>query len=176
LIKWRKKVGKKALIMQQRYSHARQMKRATKKTRKLKTYLGRVIRDIRRKCKNPDKKLIALLIRAEKIHAQKRNDKNKIYSVHEEAVFCIAKGKIHKKYEFGNKASFVSTSKNNWVLSALSYDNPYDGHTLDDSLKKAKKNSGKEPKHAHCDGGYKGHDSTLKTQAHVIGKIPKRAS
>jgi len=40
---------------------------------------------------------------------QKRNSKNKIYSIHEPEVCCISKGKEHKKYEFGNKASFVKT-------------------------------------------------------------------
>ena len=43
------RVGKFALIKQQRYAHAKQFKRANKPSRKLKTYLGRVMRDIRRK-------------------------------------------------------------------------------------------------------------------------------
>ena len=38
---------------------------------------------------------------------QLRNTKNKIYSLHEKEVCCISKGKEHKMYEFGNKASFV---------------------------------------------------------------------
>ena len=54
-------------------------------------------------------------------------DKNKLYSAHAEEVECIAKGKIHKRYEFGNKASIVTTSKNNWVVGAQSLKgNPYD--------------------------------------------------
>ncbi len=171
-----KRVAKKALIMQQRYAHARQMKRSAKQTRKLKTYLGRVIRDIMRKYPNPDETLTTLLQRAQKIHQQKRSDKNKIYSVHEEAVYCIAKGKAHKKYEFGNKVSVVSSSKNNWILSALSFENPYDGHTLEKALNHSIKLTGKTPKHAHCDGGYKGHNISLKTKVHVLGKIPKKAS
>ncbi len=170
------RVGKKALIMQGRYSHARQMKRAAKQTRKLKTYLRRVIRDIQCKCPKPDESMKAILQRAWQIHDQQRNDKNKIYSVYEDAVFCIAKGKVHKKYEFGNKVSIVSSSKNNWILSALSFDNPFDGHTLKDALAHCKKLTGKEPKNAYCDGGYKGHEIKGKTQVHLIGKIPKRAT
>ena len=43
------RVGKLALIKHQRYAHAHQFKRANKALRKLKTYLGRVIRDIARR-------------------------------------------------------------------------------------------------------------------------------
>ena len=43
------RVGKKALIAHQRYAHAKQYKRARKQLRKLKTFLGRTLRDIRRK-------------------------------------------------------------------------------------------------------------------------------
>jgi hypothetical protein len=42
-------IGKLALIKHQRYTHAHQFKRANRSLRKLKTYLGRVIRDIERR-------------------------------------------------------------------------------------------------------------------------------
>jgi IS5 family transposase len=42
------RVGKLALIKHQRYAHAHQFKRANRSLRRLKTYLGRVIRDIGR--------------------------------------------------------------------------------------------------------------------------------
>ena len=42
------RVGKKALIRCQRYRHAKKFKRANRELRKLKTWLGRVIRDIER--------------------------------------------------------------------------------------------------------------------------------
>ena len=38
---------------------------------------------------------------------QKRTDKNKVYSLHERQVYCIGKGKDHKAYEYGAKASVV---------------------------------------------------------------------
>ncbi len=56
-----KKVGKKAFIMQGRYASAKQMKRAAKQTRKLKTYLGRLTRDIQRKAVSIDETLATLL-------------------------------------------------------------------------------------------------------------------
>src|SRR6202008_2472591 len=45
------RVGKRALIKQQRYAHAKQFKRAKRSLKTLKTQLGRVIRDIARKIK-----------------------------------------------------------------------------------------------------------------------------
>src|ERR1700747_2020441 len=43
------RVGKFALIRHQRYAHAKQFKRANRALKTLRTYLGRVIRDIARK-------------------------------------------------------------------------------------------------------------------------------
>jgi IS5 family transposase len=77
-----KRVGKKALIMQSRYRHARQMKRANREVRRLSTYLGRVIRDVRRKCPKPDEVLAEKLLLAERIYIQQRTDKKKLYSMH----------------------------------------------------------------------------------------------
>ena len=43
------RVGKRALIAYQRYAHAKQFKRANRALRSVRTYLGRVLRDIMRK-------------------------------------------------------------------------------------------------------------------------------
>src|SRR5258707_2039028 len=110
-----KRVGKRALQKQGRYAHARQLKRARKETRKLRTYLGRVIRDIQRKAAASGTELSgrlpAYLERATRIHRQQRADKHKLYSLQAPEVECISKGKEHKKYEFGCKVSVVTTSK-----------------------------------------------------------------
>src|SRR6185295_15944376 len=47
------RIGKHALFKQSRYAAAQQGRRAQKETRKLRTYLGRVIRDIKRKLPKP---------------------------------------------------------------------------------------------------------------------------
>ena len=90
-----KTVSKKTFIMQGRYASAKQMQRAAKQTRKLKTYLGRLTRDIKRKTPLMGDDLKALIARSTQLLKQKRHDKHKIYSVHEHDVHCIAKGKIH---------------------------------------------------------------------------------
>src|SRR3981189_3783201 len=43
------RVGKLALVQHQRYAHAMQFRRANRMLKKLRTYLGRIIRDIGRK-------------------------------------------------------------------------------------------------------------------------------
>jgi len=51
------------------------------------------MREIERQAAEPTDKLSMLLETAHQIHAQQRYDKNKIYSVHEPGVDCIAKAK-----------------------------------------------------------------------------------
>jgi len=159
--------AKHLLAQQSRYAHARQMKRAKGCTRKLKTYLGRVIRDIERKCPDPDCQLQSLLEIGTRILHQKKKDKNKIYSVHEPAVECISKGKAHKRYEFGCKVSVAATSRGGWFVGAKAvHGNPYDGHTLKDALKQVERIA-QRPEHAFVDMGYRGHGYSGKVEVHV---------
>jgi transposase, IS5 family len=166
------RLGKEAFVKQNRYAHARQFKRARKQTRKLRTFLGRVIRDIQRKCQDPDEDLSRLLTLAERVFSQMRNDSNKVYSVHAPEVECIAKGKAHKRYEFGCKVAMVTSSIKNWVLAidAL-HGNPFDGHTLKQSLEQVKRITGWQPLHAYCDRGYRGAGKEITdTAVHLAGK------
>jgi IS5 family transposase len=137
--------------------------------------LGCVIRDIQRKCFNPEGRLAKVLQIAQSIFNQKRDDKNKVYSVHAPEVECIAKGKVHKKYEFGCKVAMVSSSRDNWILAIDAvHGNPYDGHTLKDSLKQVKDNTGWQPLHAYCDKGYRGVAKEITdTAVHISGKRKK---
>lgn len=164
--------GKKVFLKQGRYASAGQHNRAKKETKKLKTMLGRVIRDILRKCSKPEGRLPQLLQIAQDIFDQKRNDKDKVYSVHAPEVECIAKGKVHKKYEFGCKVSMVSSSKDNWILAiAALHGNPFDGHTLKDALHQVKQITGWQPVHAYCDRGYRGVAKGITdTEVHLSGK------
>ena len=170
--------GKKLLLDSSRYAHARQMKRARAATRKLRTQLGRVMGEIERKATKPSRKLSELLKTAHQIHAQQRNDKNKIYSVHEPEVECIAKGKAGKKYEFGNKVSVAVTSRGGWLVGAQSYTgNPYDGHTLSSQLQQVNNLIGDRVREAYVDMGYRGHDYeggvTVRVDKRQRGRTPR---
>ena len=174
--------GKKLLAKQGRYAHARQMKRAAKMTRQLKTILGRVLRDIQRKApaiqgRIVDEPLRELVAMAERLLAQTRTSTNKLYSVHAPEVECIAKGKAHKRYEFGCKASVATTSQSNWIVGAHAlHGNPYDGHTLSGAIKQVERLSGHTPDDVMVDQGYRGHDYAGSSSVHVVRTIPKRAT
>ena len=84
--------------------------------------------------------------------------KEKLYSWHAPEVECIAKGKAHKKYEFGCKASFASTNKGNLIVGAMAlHGKPYDGHTLGKVLTQIQKLTSIKPKEVQVDQGYRGH-------------------
>jgi transposase, IS5 family len=151
------RLGKQALARQGRYAHAKQMKRARRETRRLRQYLGRVMRDIRRKCPKPGAVLKLLLERAQRILQQQRHDTKKLYSVHAPEVECIAKGKAHQPYEFGCKVAVVTTARTNWVvgISAV-HESPYDGRTLAPALEQVERTTAVRPEVAFVDRGFKG--------------------
>jgi IS5 family transposase len=159
--------SKQALCQQSRYAHARQMKRAGRCTRRLRTYLGRVIRDIERKCSEPDPKLASLLTVSRRIFDQKKNDKDKVYSVHAPEVVCISKGKTHKRYEFGCKVSVAATSRGGWFVGAMALPgNPYDGHSLTEALEQVERLA-RLPEQVFVDMGYRGHGYQGEVEVHV---------
>jgi len=166
-----RRLGKKALVMQGRYAHARQMKRAMRETKRLKMYLGRITRELRRKTGDAASgALEELLQRSERLLQQKKHDTNKLYSCHAPEVECISKGKTHKKYEFGCKVSVAATSRDNWIVGIQAHHgNPYDGHTLTDMLTLVDRMTGTPVKEAYCDRGYRGHNHTGDTIVHIAG-------
>ena len=60
------------------------------------------------------------LEQAQKLIEQEQHSKNKLYSLHAPEVECISKGKAHKPYEFGVKASIAVTNKEGFVIGAQS--------------------------------------------------------
>lgn len=144
-------------MRQSRYAAARQGKRAQVQTRKLRTYLGRVIRDIERKLSQLPQGLDTLLMIAKRIHQQQPKDTGKLYSVHAPEVECIARGKVHKRYEFGCKVVLVTTSLSNWIVGMDAvHGNPYDGATLNDALTQTEQLTTVKPKQATVDKGFRG--------------------
>ena len=86
---------------------------------------------------------------------QRRDDKNKIYSIHEPEVLSISKGKEHKQYEFGNKSSFAYTRGSGIIVGAMAIEgNAYDGHTLKPQLDQVKELTGGRIRKAIVDKGY----------------------
>ncbi len=166
--------GKRALFMQQRYAAASQMRRARREQKRVKIYLGRVYRDILRQLPPQSESVNTQFAEAMALVArflvQQRNDKNKLYSLHAPEVECIAKGKAHKKYEFGVKVSLTATQKKNFIVGALSLPgNPYDGHTLGKALHQVRKLTGTRPQQCFVDRGYRGHE-VKNTRVYIAGQ------
>ena len=160
------RVGKLALMKHQRYAHAKQFKRARREERRLKTYLGRVIRDTDRQVKdNPSLNTIfrPLLDIAQRVHDQERGQRGqKVFSIHAPEVECIGKGKAHKPYEFGVKVSVVTTVNRSrggqFVLASKALPGaPYDGHTLSTVIPHVENIVGNQIKRIIADKGYRGH-------------------
>jgi IS5 family transposase len=181
------RVGKRALANQGRYGAARLFKRARRETRKLRTYLGRVLRNIERR----GQRLSALQTRvvqlARRIFEQQRTDHHKVYSVHAPEVECLATGKVHKHYEFGCKVRIVTTSRQSWIVGIdAAHGNPYDGATLKPALAQVKRLTGIQPHEAFVDKGFRGqryqpkavhiYISGRRHLAPRLGKLLKRRS
>jgi transposase, IS5 family len=178
-----KRVGKRELIRHQRYAHARQFGRAKRKLRKLKTYLGCVIRDIGRKIVGRpglEGKFARLLSLARRVREQQRGQRGpKVYSLHAPEVECIGKGKPHKPYEFGVKVSVATTlmrSKGGqFAIHAQALPgNPYDGHTLAVIIPAIERLLGNTIMRLHADAGYRGHNAPPTHKFRVYTSKQKR--
>ncbi|QQO22403.1 IS5 family transposase [Bradyrhizobium diazoefficiens] len=162
------RVGKLALIQHQRYAHAKQFKRAKRMLKRLRTYLGRVIRDIGRKIEGNatlDERFAKLLMLARRVHEQQPRQRGpKVYSLHAPEVECIGKGKAHRPYEFGVKVSVTTTLKHaaggQFVTHVKALPgNPYDGHTLATVIPEMEALVGNTIERAFLDKGYRGHNA-----------------
>jgi len=162
------RVGKFALIKHQRYAHAKQFKRANRSLKTLKTYLGRVIRDISRKIRDDEVLEAAFawpLSRARRVREQNQHQRGaKIYSLHAPEVECIGKGKAHRPSEFGVKVSVATTlshAKGGQFVTHVKAmpGKPYDGHTLAIVIPEMEALIGNTIERVLADAGYRGHNA-----------------
>jgi IS5 family transposase len=150
--------------------------RARKAARRLKTIAGRVVRQLDAAVpqESRDRRWVET---AKKILSQKRSDSGKIYSLHEPEVYCVSKGKEHKKYEFGAKASLVVGKNGGVILGAYSLpENDYDGHALEPTLEQVERVAGYRPAVAIGDKGFRGQSHCGETEVVTPGRGKKNAS
>ena len=148
-----------------RLMHVGQRKQAERWVRKLRTWTGRLTRDIERKTVGEPDLVGArafVLDRVKRLLAQKRDDKNKLYALHAPEVECIAKGKARMRYEFGVKVSIAVTNARaaggQFVLGIQAMPGlPYDGHTLKDQIAQVERLTGEKVARVYVDKGYRGH-------------------
>ena len=174
------RVAKIAAIKAGRYAHAKQFRRHNRELRFLRTRLGRLIRDIRRKTEDNTalREVFAVpLSRARQIRSQRQRQRGwKLYSWHAPEVECIGKGKARAPYEFGCKVSIATPVTRprggQFVLHAQAlHGNPYDGHTLGAAVAGTEKLTGVEVQRIHVDKGYRGHDYPNKFRVWTTGQV-----
>jgi len=166
-------------MMAGRYAHAKQFKRMNKQIKFLRTRLGRIIRDIRRKIDGDEglqETFAAPLSKAMQIRSQKQRQRGwKLYSWHAPETACIGKGKARTPYEFGVKVSLTTTNKRckggQFILHAKALPgNPYDGHTLKHVIEETEALTGREIERAYVDKGYAGHDAPKPNRVYRSGQ------
>ena len=158
------------------FRHPRKIKKARSAMKRLKTIAKTLIRDLDRNFTQVQQEKYAekfyLYMR---ILLQEKGSKNKIYSLHESHAYAVGKGKDHKKWEYGTKASLVTTKKSGVIVGVASHEkNEHDSKTLEAALTSANSNRVKPIKEAICDRGYVGKKEVLSTKISLPGVPLKR--
>jgi len=174
------RLAKRAAIMVGRYTHAHQFNRARRALKFLRTRLGRIIRDIRRKIEGKaalEQRFAPLLDLASRVRQQDHRQRGlKVYSLHAPEVECIGKGKARAPYEFGCKVSVVTPvtvpKGGQFVLHTKAlHGNPYDGHTLEPIIADLERRTGVEVQRIHVDKGYRGHSYPNRFRVWISGQV-----
>jgi transposase, IS5 family len=182
------RVARKARREAAKLIYSGRRRQAERQVRQLRTWLGRLFRDIGRKIAGDARVGTALagpLGLVARLLRQRREDrgKDKLYSlhapeVHAPEVECVGKGKAHARYEFGVKVSTATTNAlapgGQFALGARALPgNPYDGHTLAAQIAQTERITGVEVERAYVDRGYRGHDAD---KARVVLSGQKRGT
>jgi len=132
--------------------------KARKASKKVKTIAGRLVRELERKLTPQALNRHSFDLQLfSKVLAQKRSDKNKIYSLHEPETKCYTKGKEHKKFEFGSKAALLITQRTGVIVGAVNFtETLHDSKTLIEALEQHKRLTGIQAKNIFLDRGYRG--------------------
>jgi IS5 family transposase len=169
------RVGRQARREVSRLIHGRGHKQAMRWVRKLRTWLGRLDRDIGRKIAGNEELEAAFAVareRVAKILTQKPGSTDKLYALHAPEVDCIAKGKARTRYEFGVKTSIAVTNARTaggqFIVGMQALPgNPYDGRTLTGQIEQVERLTGVTVERAYVDRGYKGHKHSGKATVYL---------
>lgn len=158
------------------FRHPKKKKKAASAMRRLRTIAKTLIRDIDRHFDDKQHKRYSeefyLFMR---ILLQERTSRNKIYSLCEPHIYAMAKGKDNKSYEYGTKASIVSTYTNGIIVGVCAHAiNQHDSKTLETALAHAHTKRITTITEAVCDRGYRGIKQIGSTMISIPGVHLKR--
>lgn len=133
-------------------------KKARAASKAIKSIAGRLVRELGRKLPlDALGKYLPQFKVYQKVLSQKKGDSNKIYSLHEPDVKCYSKGKEHKKFEFGSKASVLVDQQTGIIVGAYNFTQTlHDSKTVPDALEQYERLTGSEALEVFVDRGYKG--------------------
>jgi len=177
-----KKETKELRILLRFFRHPRKIKKAMGAMKRLRQIAKTVIKDIDRKFENNlelHKRYAESFYLYMRVLSQEKNTPNKIYSLHELDAYAINKGKEHKGYEFGTKASIVTTKTTCIIVGVSAHQtNIHDSKTLQAVLTNATSNRQTPITEAIGDRGYRGtkeivinnHTTTISIPGTVLKK------
>jgi len=168
------------------FKHPKKIKKAMGSMKRLRQIAMIILRDIDRKFGELDindldsksmqlhRKYAQSFYLFNRVLKQEKNTPNKIYSLHELDAYAINKGKDHKGYEFGTKASIVTTKTSGIIVGVSAHKtNIHDSKTLDEVLANTVKNIGdKIISEAICDRGYRGTKEVTIDDNTIVISIP----
>jgi IS5 family transposase len=164
------RVGRRARRDVSRLIHGRGHKQAMRWVRKMRTWLGRLDRDIGRKIAGNEALEAAFAVAREcvaRVLTQKAGDTDKLYALHAPEVECIAKGKAPTRYEFSVKTSIAVTNARTaggqFIIGMQALPgSPYDGHTLTGQIEQVERLTGIAVERA-----YRGHKHSGKAEVYI---------
>jgi IS5 family transposase len=169
----------KEMRLKLRFAHHPKKKREAKHAlKKLRSFARKLIGQLKKAMDEEQNKIYSekfiLFIR---VLNQQKNDSNKIYSLHEPDVYCMAKGKEHKTYEFGCKASIALTKSTGIIVGATTFEkNTNDLYTLEQTLQQINYTTDKLPEELICDRGYRGKTKIGECKISIPKPLPKSAT
>jgi IS5 family transposase len=169
----------KAMRLKLRFArHPKKHKEAKHALKKLRSFAHKLIGQLENKMSDEQNQFYEeKFILFTKVLQQKRNDSNKIYSLHEPDVYCMAKGKEHKTYEFGCKASIAVTKTSGIIVAATTFEeNTNDVYTIEQTLEQIKYTTEKLPEELICDRGYRGKTKVGDCKISIPKPLPGKAT
>lgn len=158
--------------------HPKKKKEARHALKKLRSYAHKLIGQLKNLMNEEQNKFYdEKFVLFNRVLKQQKSDSNKVYSLHEPDVYCMAKGKEHKTYEFGCKASIALTKTTGIIVGAITFEeNQADVNTLTQTLAQVKYTTDKLPKEAICDRGYRGRTKIDECKISVPKPLPQSAT
>ncbi len=171
-----KKETKELRILLRFFRHPRKIKKAMGAMKRLRQIAKTILKDIDRKFEDNlelHQKYAEAFYLYMRVLLQEKNTPNKIYSLHELDAYAINKGKDHKGYEFGTKASIVTTKTTGIIVGVSAHKtNIHDSKTLDAVLGNASSNRKTPISEAIGDRGYRGTKEVIINDNKITISIP----